>query len=69
MKLKTLTLFLWVVLIAGAAIAGEERQTRIEIVVEEVRFIDSSELSVDANNRLRGDHGVHIIERETTVTS
>ncbi len=35
MKLKTPTLFLWVALIAGAAIAGEQRQTRIELVVED----------------------------------
>ena len=35
MKLKTPTLLLWVALVAGAAIAGEERQTRIEIVVDD----------------------------------
>ena len=35
----------------------------------EVRFIDSSELSVDANSKLHGDHGVRIIKRETTVTN
>lgn len=31
MNVKTLTLFLWVFLVAGAAIASEEQRTRIEI--------------------------------------
>ena len=59
-------LFLWIALIAGAAVAGEERETRIEIVVEAVRFIDSGEIRIDAYKEpLR----VRIIEQETTVTN
>ena len=36
---------------------------------KEVRFIDSSEFGIDADNESHGDLGVRIIKRETTVTN
>lgn len=61
MKLRTPTLFLWVALIAGAAIAGEERQTRIEIVVEDDAtgaqsfLFDSEEAGFDLHSLAVGE--------------
>ena len=68
MKLKTPTLFLWVVLIAGAAIAGEQRQNRMQIIVEDDTRAAQSFL-IDADNESHGDRGARIIKRKTTVTN
>jgi len=42
MNFKTITLFLWIFLIASAAIAGEEHHTRIEIIVDDDAMGDQS---------------------------
>ena len=85
MRFKTLALFFWVFLIASAAIAGEEHRTRIEIAVNddvsggqsfvfdskdsEIRYIDGSDLDVDADSQVHGRHEVRIIRKEFDETN
>ena len=85
MRFKTITLFLWIFLIASAAIAGEEHRTRIEIVFDddtsggqsfvfdskdsEIRYIDGSDLDVDADSQVHGRHEVRIIRKEFDETN
>lgn len=78
MNFKTLALFFWVFLIAGAAIAGEEHRTRIEIAVDDdatggqygdVQYIDGSEFDSDTDLHAHGMHDVRIIRKEVDETN
>ena len=76
MKLKTPTLFLWVVLIAGAAIAGEQRQSPMQIVVEDDTtaaksfLFDGEDAGLDLNgpphDEMHGDHEVRSFSERLT---
>lgn len=61
MNFKALALFFWVFLIAGAAIAGEEQRTRIEIAVDDDAMssqsfvFDSEESGFDLDSMAVGE--------------
>ena len=73
MKFRTLTLFFWVFLIAGAAIASEERRTRIETEVGASATAGQEKIVDRRNNddeakHMRRTHEIRIIRQDADVT-